>query len=275
LASGFRGALQETLKAAAAAVDVVRPRARGVAVLIYHRVGGQTGIENYLPEPLFRQQIEELAAGGRPVALGAALDVLAQPGAPAGPDPVVLSFDDGTSDFADVTVPLLARFRVPATLYLATDFIERGAAFPHNGRPLSWATLRDLLTTGLVTIGSHTHTHALFDRIDASQAADELERSDGLIEDRLGVTPRDFAYPKALGASGSVEEEVRRRFRSAALAGTRPNRYGRTDLHRLARSPVQRADGMRWFRRKVDGGMVLEDVVRRVSWRVRYSGRVS
>jgi hypothetical protein len=65
---------------------------------------------------------------------------------------------------------------------------------------------------------------------------------------------------------------VRARFASAAIAGTRPNRYGRTDPYRLHRSPVQVADGMRWFRRKVAGGMALEDDVRRLVNRLRYRG---
>ena len=66
-----------------------------------------------------------------------------------------------------------------------------------------------------------------------------------------------------------------RRFRSAAVAGTRPNRYGATDPMRVSRSPIQRSDGMRWFRRKVQGGMALEDDLRRVANRLRYAGASS
>ncbi len=65
---------------------------------------------------------------------------------------------------------------------------------------------------------------------------------------------------------------MREHFVSAALAGTRPNRYGDTDPHRLARSPIQEGDQMRWFRAKVAGGMGFEDDVRRTVNRWRYSG---
>ena len=68
---------------------------------------------------------------------------------------------------------------------------------------------------------------------------------------------------------------MRARFRSAALAGTRPNRYGSTDPHRLARSPIQAGDEMRWFRAKAAGGMGFEDDVRRTVNRWRYSGAES
>ena len=49
------------------------------------------------------------------------------------------------------------------------------------------------------------------------------------------------------------------------------NRYGATDPYRLARSPIQVSDGMRWFRRKVAGGLRFEDTLRRLLNRGRYA----
>ena len=69
--------------------------------------------------------------------------------------------------------------------------------FPSSGRPVSWSALRDACSTGLVDIGSHTHTHRLLDRTPPGAAADELDRSIGLIGERLGRVAHDFAYPKA------------------------------------------------------------------------------
>lgn len=257
-------------KVVAAAVDRVRPPGRGVTVLLYHRVGGASGTEVDLPVALFEAQIAELADSGRVIPLDSALGVLAGD-PPAPPDPVVVTFDDGTADFVDAAVPVLARHRVPATLYLATDFVECGRRFPDDGPPLSWAGLADALTTGVVTVGSHTHTHALLDRTEPGAAADELDRSLGLISDRLGVPAQHFAYPKALVGPPAVEAEVRHRFASAALAGGRGNRYGSTDPYRLARTPIQRTDGMAFFRRKAAGGMSLEGSVRNAAARRRYA----
>lgn len=135
---------------------------------------------------------------------------------------------------------------------------------------MSWAALADAVSTGLVTIGSHTHSHLLLDRVDGPTAAGELDRSIDLIGDRLGVEPQHFAYPKAQAGSPAADQAVRARFASAAVAGTRANLVGRTDPHLLARSPVQVSDGMRWFRLKADGGMMLEDSMRSVLNRRRY-----
>jgi peptidoglycan/xylan/chitin deacetylase (PgdA/CDA1 family) len=270
--SRARAFLGQGLKTAAAAVDRVRPRAPGVVVLLYHRVAGGSGLAVDLPLDLFDAQMADLAATGRVATLDSALDALARPLPPAERDPVVVTFDDGTADFAEHALPVLERHGVPAVLYVATDFVERGREFPAGGTPLSWGALADAVATGLVTVGSHTHTHALLDRADAAHVEDELDRSIGLIGERLGVTARHFAYPKALAGSDAAAQAVERRFASAALAGTRANPYGRTDPYRLARSPIQTADAMRWFTQKVAGGMAFEDTVRRVANRARYAG---
>lgn len=276
MGSRARGLAAAAAKPISAAVDVVRPRPDGTVVLIYHRVGAGKPIQMDLPTSLFERQIERIAAGGTAVDLDTALERLRAPepldGTPEGTPPVVVTFDDGTTDFVEHALPVLAAHSVPATIYLATDHVERGVDFVHGGRPLSWDSLRDALSTGLVTIGSHTHTHALLDRLPPDAAEDELRRSCELIEDRLGVVAEHFAYPKALLGSRPVEALVRARFRSAALAGTRPNVAGRTDPYRLSRSPIQTADGFRWFERKLRGGMSFEDDMRRIVNRRRYAG---
>jgi peptidoglycan/xylan/chitin deacetylase (PgdA/CDA1 family) len=259
------------MKWTAAAYDRVHQRQRGITVLAYHRVGRRTTVRVDLPDWLFEEQMERLSCGPGVTDLDSALRALAAGEAPAAPDPVVVTFDDGTADFVDVTLPLLVRYGIPVTIYLATDFVETGRSFPDEGQPVSWAALADAVSTGLVTIGSHTHSHALLHRLPANAVPGELDRSIELIAERLGVPARHFAYPKALVGSAGAQLAVRARFASAALAGTRPNLYGRTDPYRLARSPVQVDDGVRFFERKARGGMRLEDDIRGLASRWRFA----
>ena len=230
------GAARTAIKVTAAALDTVRRPGAGLVVLIYHRVGRRTPVEVDLPTSLFAEQMAVLAAG------------------------------------ADVALPVLVEHRVPVTLYVASAFLEEQRPFPDDGRPLSWRALRDATATGLVDVGSHTHEHALLDRLPPAAVDDELDRSITTIADRVGITPVHFAYPKAVMGSPAADAAVRARFVSAAVAGTRVNRYARTDPFRLARSPIQVSDGMRWFRHKLTGGMAFEDDVRRVVNRRRYAG---
>jgi peptidoglycan/xylan/chitin deacetylase (PgdA/CDA1 family) len=267
-----RRAARTGVKAAAAAIDLVRREPDGLVILLYHQVGGPVPNAVNLSATRFRQQLAHLA--GRGVAtLDEGVAAVRRAPTPVGDHPsVVVTFDDGTADFVDVALPLLVDFAIPATLYVATRWVDEGRSFWDDGTVLSWAGLREAVDTGLVTIGSHTHSHALLDRLPADEIAEELDRSIGLIEDNLQVSPQHFAYPKALMPSPQADLAVRRRFRSAAIAGTRPNRFRGTDPFLLTRSPVQVADGMRWFRHKADGGMRLEDDLREVVNRRRYAG---
>jgi peptidoglycan/xylan/chitin deacetylase (PgdA/CDA1 family) len=259
------------VKYAAAAADPVRGAGQGLVVLIYHRVGATSSSAVDLPLGLFVDQMEELAATGSVVSLDEAVTLLASPAPPPGPPRLAITFDDGTGDFADLAVPVLERLGLAATLYLATEPVESGRPFCPGATHLSWKALAEATASGLVTVGSHTHSHVLLDRADPAAVANELDRSIGLIEDRLGTTPRHFAYPKALLGSPAAQAAVQARFASAAIGGTRANCYG-GDPYRLQRSPIQVSDGMRWFRRKTQGGMALEDDLRRLINRRRYAG---
>ena len=267
-----------SMKRLAALGDLVRPRPAGVVVLIYHRVGGGSGTEIALPVDAVDEQMAWLAASGRVVDLDRAVQLLTAPDAghaegDAGDGragAVVVTFDDGTADLADIATPVLVRHGVPATVYLATRFVDEGVPFPDDGAPLSWSAVRDMAATGLVTFGSHTHRHLLLDRLAPHEAADELDRSRALVEDNVGQAVHHFAYPKAVAPSAVVEPLVRERYRSAALGGNRPNVPGSTDPFRLARTAVQVSDGDGYFVRKADGGMALEDTFRRAVNRVRY-----
>jgi len=271
---GLAAARRRVVKSAAELVDRVRPPARGIVVLIYHRVGRASTMQVDLPRAVFAEQMGWLAASGRVTTLDRALERLAEPEPPTdvapGQDPVVITFDDGTRDLAQVAAPILADHGLPALLYVATDFVDTGRSFPDDGVPLTWDQLGELTASGWA-LGSHTHTHALLDRLSSDQVDEELDRSIELLASRVGAEANHFAYPKAVAGHPAAERAVRRRFRSAALAGTRANRYGETDPWRLARTPIQISDGRRWFDQKLRGGMGLEDGLRGAANRIRYA----
>jgi peptidoglycan/xylan/chitin deacetylase (PgdA/CDA1 family) len=271
------GLARSVLKCSAATADVVRRPRGGLVVLIYHRVGRRTSTEVDLPRALFEDQIAWLAATLPVVSLADGLAWLRADPPPGGAGEadalrVAVTFDDGTADFAEVALPVLHRHQVPATLYVATAFVEEQRPFPNDGVPITWSALEACVATGLVTLGSHTHSHALLDRIPDREVADELDRSIDLIGARLGVAVSDFAYPKAVPGSPAADRAVRARFRSAAIAGGHANAPGHTDVHCLARTPIQVSDGSGWFRRKARGGLALEESLRRFLNRRRYSG---
>jgi len=265
--------VRAAIKGAAAAGDTLRPPAPGITILIYHRVGAGSGGQMDLSPDAFERQLAWLAATQRLLTLDAAADEIGDVAGPTGPG-VVVTFDDGTTDWVDHVLPALERHGLPATFYVSTDFVDRGVPFPADGRPITWSGLSELDSSDLVTVGNHTHRHLLLDRLPPGEIDEELDRSQELLAEHLGELPTHFCYPKAVAGSPAAEDAVRARFRTAVLAGTRPNDRD-ADLWRLSRSPVQPSDGDRWFRRKAMGGMHLEDDLRRTVNRLRYRGLTS
>lgn len=266
--------LRATVKRAAVVADRVGAERRGIVILLYHRVGAGTNSQVDLPPGLFDEQMSMLADSGRAMSLDAALATLDEPEPPAR-NPVVVSFDDGTGDFVDIAVPILEHHAIPATLYVATRWIDEEEPFWGDGTPLGWGGLAEAVATGLITIGSHTHAHLALETTAVRVAAADLDMSIDLIRDNLDIDPRHFAYPKAIPPRAATESIIRDRFASAALAGNRVNPHGATDRHRLGRTPIQTSDGMRWFAHKLDGGMRLEGRLRELLDRRRYAGAES
>ena len=246
--------LRKVAKGAALPWGLIRRRRPGdTVILLYHRVGaGDREID--VPLDLFRRQMERLAARERVLSLDQAL---------SDGGGVVVSFDDGFADFHEHVVPVLVEHRIPAVLYLATGLVGEGSD------ALEWSQLEEAISTGLVTIGSHTHNHADLSRATEPEAREEMRRSKALIEDRLGVACRHFAYPWAV-SSPAAEVAARAQFESAALGAWRTNRRGRIDPYRLGRAPVLRNDGVRFFEAKargmLDGEGLAYRILRRGPW---------
>jgi peptidoglycan/xylan/chitin deacetylase (PgdA/CDA1 family) len=236
---------RKAVKAAVLPGGIVSRRRQGdVVILLYHRVGGRGG-EIELPAALLERQLATLAEHER--VLG--LDQVVAGDTGGG---VVVTVDDGYRDFHDSVLPLLVRYRIPAVLYLATSLVAGEGAAGDDPDALTWSQLAEAVATGLVTVGAHTHGHTDLSRAPERVCQEEMARSKELVEDRLGVACRHFAYPWAVG-SPAADRVARRLFDSAALDAWRTNRGGAIDPWRLGRTPVLASDGLAFFRAKVQG----------------------
>jgi peptidoglycan/xylan/chitin deacetylase (PgdA/CDA1 family) len=239
---------------------VRRRRPDDLAILLYHRVGEGSG-EIELGPATFDSQMAIVAASGRARSLDDALS-------DSGSGGLVVSIDDGFRDFYDTVFPTLVSHEVPAILYLATGFVE-GEAFAPSSSALTWSQLKEAVDSGLVTVGSHTHSHCDLSRATEEEAVHEMMTSKRLIEDHLGVECRHFAYPWSYSSPGS-ELAARRIFKTAAL-NWNTNRSGRFDVHELGRTPILRSDSPVFFKAKIEGALdgeaLLYRVARRGPWR--------
>jgi peptidoglycan/xylan/chitin deacetylase (PgdA/CDA1 family) len=240
-----------------------RARPPGVYFLLYHKVSGELPIGIDLPRAVFRRQLVHLHRTGRVVAYDAALATL-EAGRPPARDLFVLTFDDGYRDFYTDAFPLLQALRLPATLFVTTRFVEDGVPCVMREpparpvRPVTWAMLREMHTSGLVTLAAHTHTHGTLPGQSPARVLDELVRPRALIEERVGAPVRHFASPRGAWDE-TVETHVRRIYASAAVAGWSKETAEGFDRYRIRRLPVLRRDGSLYFRAKVRGWLEQEE----------------
>lgn len=171
-------------------------------VLMYHSVGGIHGTEYAfdLPEHLFREQIRWLAERWAPADLPELIETDAEH------KRFAVTFDDGFRNVAEVAVPILREFEVPATVFLCSEFIGDANAELLRERHGMRSRARDVVMTDrqvreaiddeLLTVGNHTASHpdltSLPDR-DAVQA--EVVGGKRELEARYGVTVDRFSYP--------------------------------------------------------------------------------
>jgi peptidoglycan/xylan/chitin deacetylase (PgdA/CDA1 family) len=69
------------------------------------------------------------------------------------------------------------------------------ASAPENYRPLTWAQAREMADSGLMEIGSHTHTHTIATLLGAEEGRRELALSKALVERNIQRPCDLFCYP--------------------------------------------------------------------------------
>lgn len=200
--------------------------------LMYHSVSTVAGPLRDLAVPPRRlaEQLEALtAAGYRLTGLTEALDLLGQG---CTDRLVAVTFDDGYRDFLTGALPVLAETGAGATLYVSVGHLGAYAEWlgPHApafGKLLTWAELGEVAAAG-VEIASHSLVHHPLDVLPAAQLREEITRSKGELEQRLGGPVRGFAYPH--GYNGA-------KVRAAVLAAGHDNA---TEVGRRMHTPAER-----------------------------------
>lgn len=261
MASGqpVKRGLRVLSKVVFAAADFPYRTRPGPRILIYHQVDAGMGRQMEVTEKNFAFQLDWLLEHGTVVTLD---EALARADEPDSHRLFVITFDDGYHDVYVKARPLLEAADVPYLVYLTTGPIETGQGVDAEGRdqPLTWDQVAEMAAGG-ATIGAHTHTHPDLRHLTTMQAEEELETSDNLIEQRLGMAPEHFCYPYGYW-SEAAHPVVAARYRTATL-GAGPPVAGATDPHKIHRVPIQLADSPFFFTRKLTSGMTAEEAVRR------------
>jgi len=183
--------------ATAFAVDRLPVRGRGAAVLCYHDVGTDPANDTdyYLGPDLFRAHLEWIRAWG--LSIVPLAEIVDRLGTGRDLDGLVaITFDDALLGVLEHAAPILEAQRAPATVFVVTDVVGVDPPFwPGAARTLTTDELRALTASGLVTLGSHTATHASLPDVAPDVRTRELTSSRAWLEELTGAPVDLFAYP--------------------------------------------------------------------------------
>ncbi|HQU69308.1 MAG TPA: polysaccharide deacetylase family protein [Albidovulum sp.] len=189
-------------------------------ILMYHSISGHGGATAIAPG-VFAAQMRAIAEAGAPVIT---LDdyCAAKAGGPALPArSVIITFDDGFQDFADVAWPVMRDLGFRPIVYLPTNYIgghEGWRGIPSPPRKLmGWDTIRGLQDEGVI-FGGHTESHPDLDALAPDAVEAELTRSRDRITAELGTAPRHFAPPYGI-ANQAVRARIAQHYSTSV--GTR------------------------------------------------------
>ncbi len=116
----------------------------------------------------------------------------------AGRSAVTITIDDGFADAAENACPALARYGLPATVFVPTGYVGGTASWLRGEdvwRPVcSWDCIASMARAGL-EIGSHGHLHLAADVNSSYLVWGDAVTSRVTLEDRLGRAVSSFAYP--------------------------------------------------------------------------------
>jgi len=226
-----------------------------VTLLCYHSIARGWDDPVSLEPADFERQCALLARRGTVVPLAQVAERLAA-GAGLPPGTSVLTFDDGFADYAEFAVPILRRYRLPATMYVVAGSITDASL------PVDWITglpaadAPPLLTTDQIrelhaegwSFGSHSMFHRDLPTLSEAECAADLAESRELLADLIGAPVTSLAYP-----FGRHTPHVRRAAEQAgyAFALALPDR-GAEDGGRFAvpRTGIYRGNGILRFRMK-------------------------
>lgn len=191
---------------------------RALRVLAYHRVAdpSEPGFDTFVgnvsaTEAEFAAQMEHVAERWRPVSLAEVMAAFDGRGN-LPPRAVLVTFDDGYRDNLTAALPVLRRFDVPATVFLATDHIATGTAFWWDR--VAWCFAHTEFTAGELPgadvvqwSGDDERRRVTADYIQHLKTIPEAEKVDAVdaLAEALGVT----VAPDAFGDLALDWDEVR------------------------------------------------------------------
>ena len=191
--------------------ELVKKSRNEIPILMYHRVVGdesETGVHGtYVTAKQFEEHLQILknedyeALTFEELELGKRFS--------DGKKKVIITFDDGYVDNYKYAFPVLKKYGYKAVIYLVSHLDYNKWDVENSENPekrfhlMDEEQLKEMLDYG-IEFGGHTKTHPRLSKLSITEAKEEIFDSKKVLEEKLGVKMKSFAYPY-----GDLNDEVK------------------------------------------------------------------
>ena len=225
----------------------MRPR-HVVPILMYHSIADDKESSLSVSPENFARQMEFLNRNGYSVISLGELVKNIKAGKTSLFKTVVITFDDGYADNFSEAFPVLAKYNMPAIIFLVTGYVDNKEGY------LRWNQIR-LMMLNNITFGGHTRNNVYLPSVESEEELwNEIAGPKEDIEKATGREANYFCYP-----TGGFNERVKEAVKKAGYKGACTTNRGfdrlNKDVFELNRVKITDSDMTKpfHFRAKLSG----------------------
>jgi peptidoglycan/xylan/chitin deacetylase (PgdA/CDA1 family) len=238
------------------------PSAKGLLVLMYHRVSPDEPDALTVTTAQFGKQLEYLRLKGYKTISFRELANLHNKRTSLPDKTLIITFDDGYEDFRSLALPLLKEYGFGATVFIPVGYMGKTNVWDHGNIPLMNAEeIKKLSEEKTIEFGLHSYLHGNYNKLSATEIANDLDLCEKKLSDHGITYSRVLAYPYGAYPKRDLQrqKELFGLFREKGLMfavriGNRINRYPIRSPYQICRIDIRGNESFRIFRIKIKKG---------------------
>ena len=172
---------------------------------------------------------------------------------------ILITFDDGFETVYKNAVPIMKKYGMKGNIYLPTKYVEE-----NTEHFMSWQMLKELHDTNQCSVAAHTHSHVDIRTLDEENMKKEIEVSNQLLQERLGINTNAFCMPYGKYNKKSIELLKKvggYRYLFASFYGHACDKKLETAL--IPRIGISNDDSIEVFQKKLEGKLNWKGLIQR------------